>query len=160
MDRRMPVMDGIEATKAIRELPGGKDVKVIAVTASAIIEQRDEMLEAGVDDFVFKPYRFNEIFECLARQLDVQFIYADTHTTAEVAIGPLTPEMLSVLSVELKRELRNALESLEVERIRTVIAQVTLYDAALYKTMSLLAENFDYPTILKALQVDSSDNEI
>ena len=37
----------------------------------------------------------------------MQFIYADTQTTAEVAIGPLTPEMLSVLSLELKRELRN-----------------------------------------------------
>jgi PAS domain S-box-containing protein len=159
MDRRMPVMDGIEATKAIRELPGGKEVKIVAVTASAFVEQRDEMLEVGIDDFVCKPYRFNEIYECLTRQLDVHFIYADTQTTVEVATGPLTTEMLSVLSPELKRELRNALESLEVERIRTFIAQVTLYDADLHKTMSLLAENFDYPTILKALQVESSDKE-
>ncbi len=40
MDRRMPVMDGMEATKRIRALPGGKDVKIVAVTASAYTEQR------------------------------------------------------------------------------------------------------------------------
>jgi len=36
MDRRMPVMDGVEATRRIRELPGGKEVKIVAVTASPL----------------------------------------------------------------------------------------------------------------------------
>ena len=58
MDRRMPVMDGIEATRRIRQLPGGKDVKIVAVTASAFKEQRRKLLDAGMDDFVRKPYRF------------------------------------------------------------------------------------------------------
>ena len=57
MDRRMPVMDGLEATRRIRELPGGKEVKIVAVTASAFMEQRDEILKAGMDDFLRKPYR-------------------------------------------------------------------------------------------------------
>ena len=61
MDRRMPVMDGIEATQRIRALPGGKDVKIVAVTASAFMEQRDEMLVAGMDNFVRKPYRLSEL---------------------------------------------------------------------------------------------------
>jgi len=48
---------------------GGREVKIVAVTASAFTEQRDEMLAAGMDDFVRKPYRASELYECLGRQL-------------------------------------------------------------------------------------------
>lgn len=56
MDRRMSGMDGLDATKLIRTLPGGKEVKIVAVTASAFVEERAELLAAGMDDFVRKPY--------------------------------------------------------------------------------------------------------
>jgi PAS domain S-box-containing protein len=155
MDRRMPVMDGIEATRRIRELPGGHDVKIVAVTASAFTEQRDEILAAGMDDFVRKPYRFNEIYECLAKHLSVQYTYADEQLTEETSEVPLTAEMLTVLPQALRQELGTALESLEGERISAVIEQVASYDAELHKTLLHLAENFDYPTILKALEMRS-----
>ena len=154
MDRRMPVMDGLEATRRIRELPGGKEVKIVAVTASAFMEQRDEMLDAGMDDFVRKPYRFNEIYECLTKQLGVQYTYTDAQAAEEVSDGVLTAQMLAVLPQDLRRELHDALESLEGERITAVIEQVASYDSKLHKTLSHLAGNFDYPAILKALQTE------
>ena len=152
MDRRMPVMEGMEATKAIRKLPGGKEVKIVAVTASAFMEQRDEMLKAGMDDFVRKPYRFDEIYACLTRHLGVQYIYAETQN-AEVNAPPaaLTAAMLAVLPAELRSELRSAVESLEEDRIHAAIQQVETYDSNLHKSLSYLAGNFDYPSILKAL---------
>ena len=55
LDIKMPVMDGIEATSRIRELPGGHEVKIVAVTASAFMEQRAQLLEAGMDEYVCKP---------------------------------------------------------------------------------------------------------
>ncbi|MDD1619840.1 MAG: PocR ligand-binding domain-containing protein [Methylococcaceae bacterium] len=152
MDKQMPLMDGIEATQRIRGLPGGDKVKIVAVTASAFKEEQQEMLDAGMDDFVRKPYRFDEIYECLSRQLGVQYIYADAQPTAEVATEPLTAEMLLVLPADLQSELRDALESLEVELIISAIGKVATYDISLYKTLSRLAENFDYPTILNVLQ--------
>jgi PAS domain S-box-containing protein len=152
MDRRMPVMDGIEATRRIRQLPGGGEVKIVAVTASAFVEQRDELLKAGMDDFVRKPYRFNEIYECLTRQLGVQYVYAGAREAEEVSEVALTAEMLGVLPPDLRRELRGALESLEGERIAAAIQQAAAHDPMLHKTLSRLAENFDYPAILKALE--------
>jgi len=146
----MPVMDGLEAARRIRELPGGTDVKIVAVTASAFAEQRDEMLKAGMDDFVRKPYRFNEIYECLTKQLGVQYTYAEATVEEEVVV--LTAQMLAVLPQELRRELRDALESLDGERISAAIGQVACCDMKLHKTLLHLAENYDYPTILKALQ--------
>jgi len=154
MDRRMPVMDGLEATRQIRKLPGGKDVKIAAVTASAFIEQRSESLDAGMDDFVRKPYRFNEIYECMSKLLGVTFIYSGALDEPEQTATALMPEMLSVLPATLRGDLTAALESLETERIAQVIQQVAPYDRKLQKTLSHLAENFDYPSILKALQTN------
>jgi len=151
MDRRMPVMDGLEATRAIRNLPGGKAVKIVAVTASAFIEQRAESLEAGMDDFVRKPYRFNEIYGCLSKQLGVRYIYEGAPEADKPGMA-LTPEMLAALPETLRNELKEALENLESKRIASVIRQIAPVDLELHKVLAYLAENFDYPAILKALR--------
>lgn len=152
MDRRMPVMDGMEATLQIRQLSGGKDVKIVAVTASALAEQRGEMLKAGMDDVVLKPYRFNEIYQCLGEQLGVEYIYESSQQEDTVSDVLLTQEALAALSADLKEELEKALESLESDTILAVIQQVAVHDADLSKTLQHLAENFDYPAILKAIK--------
>lgn len=152
MDRRMPVMDGIEATRAIRRLPGGKAVKIVAVTASAFVEQRNEMLDAGIDDFVLKPYRIDEIYLCLSRQLGMKYRYAESPTPPAPEAVKLTAARMAVLPQNLRFALFEALSSLDSDRIGDVVAQVADYDPGLQETLSLLADNFDYPAILKALQ--------
>jgi signal transduction histidine kinase/CheY-like chemotaxis protein len=151
MDRRMPVMDGLEATQAIRQLPGGKDVKIIAVTAAALVEERDEMMKAGMDDFVRKPYRFNEIYDCLGKQLSVQYSYAEPQPENNPTAVILTTDMLAVLPPALRNELRAALESLREEQINAALQQVAAYDVTLYHELSRLVDDFDYPSILKVL---------
>ena len=57
MDMEMPVMDGVAAATAIRAMPGdGRTIPILAVTANAMIEQRDCCLEAGMTDFLSKPF--------------------------------------------------------------------------------------------------------
>ncbi len=154
MDRRMPVMDGMEAAKKIRQLPGGDKVKIIAVTASAFMEQRDEMLQAGMDDFVRKPYRFNEIYESLGKQLNVQYTYADSPKIESTPV--LTAERMLVLPLELRKEIHDALESLESEHIAKVLGQVLPHDPELHKILTHLVNDFNYPAILKALQINQA----
>jgi CheY-like chemotaxis protein len=132
-------------------------VKIVAVTASAFMEQRDEMMTAGMDDFVRKPYRFSEIYESLGRQLGVQYVYAQAQTAKAAPLVALTAEALAVLPLELRSELRAALESLDSDRIKTVLQQVKPIDATLYQTLFALVDNFDYPAILKALQANGSE---
>ena len=93
---RMPGMDGYAATRKIWSLPGGEAVKIVAVTASVLEEQQAEILAAGCDELVRKPFKDHQIFECMARQLDVKYIYQDRGAAAvqEQAIN-LTAEMLA-----------------------------------------------------------------
>ncbi len=151
MDHRMPVMDGVEATRHIRKLRNGKEVKIVAVTASAFKEQQGELLEAGMDGFVSKPYQFSEIYDSMAQQLGIEFTYNTDTQDTDAKIESLDPQKLSALAPELRAELQQALESLDRERIRTTIQLITVTDRTLGRTLSHIADEFDYPTILSAL---------
>lgn len=66
MDCHMPVMDGYQATQAIRMLPQGKDIPIIAVTANIMNEDKQRCFDCGMSDFLTKPYRKED----LIRKLD------------------------------------------------------------------------------------------
>lgn len=150
MDRRMPVLDGVEATRRIRSLPGGDKVKIVAVTASVLSEQRQELGKAGMDDFVNKPYRFEELYDCMAQHLGLHYLYADD-VSAPRPTQPLTPAMLATVDPELRGRLRLALESLHSSHISDAITQVGVTNPELAVILSRMVDEFDYPTILDAL---------
>ena len=153
MDRRMPIMDGPDAVRRIRELEGGRDVKIAAVTASVLAGQRNEMLAAGMDDFVRKPYRLADIFDCMARHLGVRYVYAEDGARPAAQARPaLRPEALAALAEGLRQELENALPSLDAERIAEVIRRISEVDPALGGMLATLAGRFAYTSILRALQ--------
>ena len=69
MDIQMPVMDGLQATVEIRaaEAPAGSRIPIIALTAHALAAHHQECVEAGMDDFLSKPIRIQDLRECLVR---------------------------------------------------------------------------------------------
>ncbi|PYM89236.1 MAG: hybrid sensor histidine kinase/response regulator, partial [Candidatus Rokuibacteriota bacterium] len=62
MDIQMPEMDGFEATHAIRELPQGKDLPIIGLTAHALSGERERCLSHGMTDYLAKPFKAHELF--------------------------------------------------------------------------------------------------
>ncbi|NJN73008.1 MAG: response regulator [Limnothrix sp. RL_2_0] len=71
MDLLMPIMDGEQAIRTIRQHPNGHTVKIIACTASLQIEQKIRLQAAGCDDFLGKPFRTPDVFKLLKQYLDV-----------------------------------------------------------------------------------------
>ncbi|MFO1273064.1 MAG: ATP-binding protein [Rubrivivax sp.] len=67
MDVQMPVMSGYEATRALRRSAAGAQVPVIALTAAALVSEREQALAAGMDDFLTKPIDADRLRATLAR---------------------------------------------------------------------------------------------
>ena len=77
-------MDGTEAIAGIRALPGGKAVKIVALTASAFEENRRAMFAIGADEFLGKPFVADELLELLRILLGVSYIYANAASPASL----------------------------------------------------------------------------
>ncbi len=86
MDCLMPEMDGYEATRAIREREGDAHVAIVALTANALAGDRQKCLDSGMDDFLSKPFKAQELGEVLGRWLPL----ADA-AGAGSEEGPLAP---------------------------------------------------------------------
>jgi CheY-like chemotaxis protein len=152
MDLRMPVMDGVEATRRIRVCEGGQEVKIAAVTASGFASERSEILAEGMDDYVRKPYRPAEIFECMARHLGVRYHVSEgAATSGSEPLGEWMAEDLSALPGELRKELRDALITLNPVWISTAIERISQENRALGLILARYADRTAYSKIFDAI---------
>ncbi len=156
MDRRMPVMDGESATRAIRAMPGGDQVVIVALTASAFNDERQKVLEAGMDDFVVKPYNADLIFEVMKKHLGLSYVYeqeepAARQDTLKVSEDELR-RRLAALDDGLRSRIRDQALLLNREDMMIVIDDVRLEDSHLAGMLELLMARLDFQEILDALR--------
>jgi CheY-like chemotaxis protein len=69
MDIQMPVMDGISATRTLKQDADTQDITVVALTANAMPGDREKILEAGCQDYISKPFRLHEFLEKIREYL-------------------------------------------------------------------------------------------
>ena len=103
-----------------------EEIPIIAITASAFREQRQEILAAGCNDMVIKPFQAHEIFETMGRFLNIAYIYEPEREAApsRKVETQLTSAMLADLPAELLQELRGANLSLNSDAISAVIERI------------------------------------
>lgn len=158
MDLRMPVMDGLEAAQNIRMMEGGKDVKIVALTASVFKEERDNVMAAGMDDFIRKPYRTEEIFESITSLLGVQFIIEESSPPGKKeTYHHLNPSDIRALPDNIKTELLIALENLDTNEINGIISRISEIDPDLGSALKNHTDRFSYTAIYRIL--NSSDQQ-
>lgn len=153
MDIRMPVMDGLEATRLIKRTKEGDSTIIVAVTAHALEEEREQILDAGFDDFVRKPYSENEIFEVMAIHLNLKYVY-EVLTEDKTSLSPyqlVSSEKLSKLPGNLLDILQKSVLELNMSLTNKLIDEIGEYDPSVAETFGDLARKLDYDQLLKIL---------
>jgi CheY-like chemotaxis protein len=153
MDWRMPVMDGIEATRRIRALPAGREVKIAILSASVFQEDKAKVLEAGADDFVPKPLRIETLFASMAKHLGVRFLYGDTPSDDHrEPPNALDRRAVAALPAELRERFRESLASLDAERISVAVVEISGLDPSLGRALEQKVQGLQYSSLFKAFE--------
>jgi CheY-like chemotaxis protein len=128
MDVRMPLMDGLDAVRHIRDRWPGERIVCVAITASGLLREPSYYQDAGFDDFVGKPFLFETICDCMARHLRVELKREPAPAAAKSAEPPtLTVGSLRIPD-DLRRRLVEAAEINALTEIEALIAELTRRD--------------------------------
>ena len=122
LDIHMPEMDGRETLRRIRARPEWAGVQVVAVSASVLDFERREALAAGFDAFIGKPFRFEQVYACLAELLDVEYVHDGEAKNTETAAAI---DWSSVeLSAEFSERLREAVTYRRVTQMESCFQEM------------------------------------
>ncbi|HEW97684.1 MAG TPA: response regulator [Beggiatoa sp.] len=121
MDIVMPIMDGLEATRQIRQLSSFKDVVIIAISASALKHDRKKCIEAGCNGFIAKPVYIDALLEQLQEVLKLTWMYeqnlAGTETEPKALsaalTGPSAEQAASLFNLTMRGDINGIIEFLE-----------------------------------------------
>ncbi|MBL8112938.1 MAG: response regulator, partial [Acidobacteria bacterium] len=136
MDVQMPVMDGLEAVGAIRARPELEGLPVIAMTAHAMVGDRERFLETGMSDYISKPIEEAELLRVLSRWLKTR---DETGATPIEAVPSATGELPSTLpGLDVAVGLRRAAGNVELYR-RLAAGLLADLDVAVPRVRDLFA---------------------
>lgn len=157
MDVRMPVMDGIEATREIRRLEGSGDrCAIIALTASAFDHDRTSILEAGGDDYIPKPFREAVVFDKLTAHTGIRFTYEESQQPE--ATGPfdsvMTAERVASLPHDILEALALAVTIGDAAAALDTVNRIREHDTALANEIRMLVRNYQFDALLEVLAAD------
>ncbi|GEM_PF-3296362 len=155
MDMRMPVMDGYESTRHIKELVIPTTPKIIALTASVFDHEKTDILEAGCDDLLHKPVRAHKIIKMIEKHVQVEFIYRELSSAPSMTINTISlVDALLTTSSEWRQQLANACISADYEVALELIGTLDDSHSQLNNYLKTLVENFQFEELIEFLDID------
>lgn len=160
-DLLMPVMDGFEMTRRLRQLPNFQKTTIIAISANAFLVNRQKSLKAGCNDFLSKPVQTEEFIDKIKRYLNLSWVYDDKNQTQFQEFGYESNGYSQTALTEMMIPPRDALLALyeatslydvisveqEAIRLKELNPDYTFFVTRILEH----AENFDYEEITKFL---------
>ncbi|MCK9640392.1 MAG: PAS domain S-box protein [Prolixibacteraceae bacterium] len=147
MDMRMPVMDGYEATRRIKSTEKGRKTPIIALTASTFEDELKKIDELGIQGYIRKPFRENDLFNTIGKILGIQYIYEEIAETEPTDfkhdIERIVHEILK-LPNSLLLKMQNALDVADLDLLVQLINTIDSDNSDLSTVLLKLAKNYDY----------------
>ncbi|AMW29240.1 GAF domain-containing protein [Arthrospira platensis] len=169
MDMHMPVIDGFEATQYIKQSEVDAIPVVVAITASAFTEQRQNCIDAGCDDFISKPFRREQVLETLTKYLGVKYQVDEPNAIASAAVATSEPqnhdhvaintETLAMMPAEWLEQIHYAAQLGNDMMILSLIKQIPPEHSDLAKTLTSIVENFQFERLLEMLNSDTMGSD-
>jgi signal transduction histidine kinase/CheY-like chemotaxis protein len=150
MDIRMPGMDGYEAIRRLRELPGGPQLPVMVVTASGFADEREQALAAGADAYISKPVRRESLLAKIGRLTGARYEY-EAATPALMEPVALESSALAHVSAQRRELLDQALHRGDIGLLREQIQDLASEDAGLAAGLRALVDAYDYDRLRSLL---------
>lgn len=154
MDMRMPVMDGYEATCKIKATDKGKHTPIVAITASSFEEERKKTEAIGMDGYIRKPFRENELFNTIGKILNIEYIYEDEsgHDTEKyIDDTDALKNDIDLLDDELKLKIMEAIDFADFDKLIELISDIEIDNKVLAQQLKTHAYNYEYDYLQKLL---------
>jgi hypothetical protein len=154
MDMQMPVMDGYEATRRLKNTDHGKKIPVVAVTAEVFDTDRAKIRSYGADAYLQKPFKSEELFIILGDLLGLAYLYEEASpvSTGETLKSLKQAPDLSCLDRSCLSELLLAVEKGDMKRIKEIIPEIIRRNKTAGDMLLRLAERYEYDNISEILK--------
>ncbi|MDG1893009.1 MAG: CHASE domain-containing protein [Verrucomicrobiota bacterium] len=154
MDVRMPIMDGLQATRYIKSGSYGVAVPVIAITAGAFDDEKEEAFASGVDAYIRKPVDLSEILGKLGQLLNIHYkqdVLNCNDNKFSSLRDPLTQEELSRLPEGLVSGMKVAVQMGDMEEFSKRNEIVRKIMPELAELLHRMADNYEYASLRRLL---------
>ena len=156
MDMRMPVMDGYESTRRIKLAEKGKLTPIVALTASTFDDELKKIDSLGIQGFIRKPFRENELFSTIGNILGIKYIYDDemlSSTAESLFDNAAIVRDIVKLPNSLLLKMQNALAVADLDLLIILIKSIEADHSELAEKLMNLAQNYHYDQLHMLLQV-------
>jgi CheY-like chemotaxis protein len=157
-------LDGFAATREIKQFRGARVPAIVAITASAFAEQKQECLEAGCDDFISKPFRREQVLDVLARYLGVEYAESPPDTADWESDRPapdtaaIDVAKLSVMPPEWRDRLHYAAQLGNDLTMLSLIEQIPPEQDELIRALRAIVENFQFERVIELFEPARADD--
>lgn len=161
LDINMPEMSGVEFLKRLRERADGRNITVVAVSASVLDDADKAAVAVRADGFVRKPVDASEILELVGTKLGVSYLAEGEDASSPEAQSQrslLSARVLAAVARDTRVQIRRAAERADAGRLRALLSKLEMESPALANELGRLVDSYDYDTIL-TLSTDTESEE-
>ena len=155
LDWRMPDLDGIGVITQLRQQSVTAALPIVVISASVLPEQQAEVLAAGADAFLRKPFREAALLDTIAQLLDLDYHYQGDQAPTDERI-PILNDLASAidqLPVAIRQQLHDALMDGRIDQQDRILRQIATLQPTLFSPLRELLDNFAYDALLPLLTV-------